>query len=106
MERTVRVRRRATADLVEIARFIAETVSLASAIRWRHRIDEVINSLAQDADRWPEADDATDLGDKLRCRLFGRRRHVYRILFVIDGQTVNVLRVRHAARDYVTEDDL
>ena len=106
MVRTVRIRRRATADLVEIARFIAETVSLSSAVRWRRRIDEVINSLAQDADLWPEADDPAGLGSKLRCRLFGRRRHVYRILFVIVGQTVSVLRVRHAAQDSLTDDDL
>jgi plasmid stabilization system protein ParE len=46
------------------------------------------------------------LSRDLRCRPFGRRRQVYRILFEIDGQTVNVLRVLHAAQDCASEDDL
>jgi len=46
------------------------------------------------------------LGFDLRMLLYGRGRHVYRILFTIDGDTVNVLRVRHAAQDWLTEDEL
>lgn len=38
--------------------------------------------------------------------LFDRRRHVYRILFTIDGNTVNVLRIRHAAQDAIMQEDL
>jgi plasmid stabilization system protein ParE len=42
----------------------------------------------------------------LRELLYGRRRNVYRILFTIDGQTVNILRVRHAAQDRLTPEDV
>jgi plasmid stabilization system protein ParE len=35
-----------------------------------------------------------------------RWRHVYRILFAFDGQTVTVLRVRHAAQDCLTDEDV
>ncbi len=38
--------------------------------------------------------------------LYGRRRSAYRILFTIDGQTVNVLRVRHAAQDRLKPGDV
>jgi len=41
----------------------------------------------------------------LRELLYGRRRNVYRILFTIDGQTVNVLRVRHSAQNRLTPGD-
>ena len=77
-----------------------------SAARWNARIVSAIAALAEDADRHPEADEATDLGLDLRCKLFDRRPHVYRILFTIDGKSVNVLRVRHTAEDQVRDDDL
>jgi plasmid stabilization system protein ParE len=93
------MRPRAAADVIRFAGTIARTVSVRSATNWRHRIDIVIRALATDADQWPEADEAGDLGIDLRCRLFGRRRHVYRILFTIDGDTVHVHRVIHAAQD-------
>lgn len=75
------------------------------AARWHARIGATINSLASDADVWPEADEAADLGVNLRCRLFGRGRHVYRVLFTIDGDTVNVHRVRHVAQDRLQPGD-
>jgi len=104
--RTVSVQRRATADQVAVVRSIARHISLAAAVRWRQQIETVINALATDADQWSEADEATDLGIDLRCKLFGRRRHVYRVLFTIDGETVNVHRVLHAAQDRLTAHDI
>lgn len=104
--RAVSVRPRAVADLAATALRIGRMISPATAIRWRHRMETAIRALADDADQWPEADEAVELGLDLRCRLAGRRPHIYRILFTISGQTVHVLRVRHAAQDYLTEDDL
>jgi plasmid stabilization system protein ParE len=65
-----------------------------------------VRSLARNAERYPLADEAADLGMDLRELLYGRRRNVYRILFTIEGQTVNVLRVRHAAQDRLVADDI
>ena len=106
--RMVRVRPRASADLVAIAVGIARTTSLTAAVRWRQRIAGVIRALADDADQWPEADEAADLGIDLRYRQFGRGRHTLRVLFTVDDstQTVNVLRVRHAAQDRLSADDV
>ena len=42
----------------------------------------------------------------MKCRLVGRRPHVYRILFQYDDATVEIVKIRHAAQDYLTEDDL
>ena len=52
------------------------------------------------------ADEADRLGFDMRVLLYGRGRQVYRILYTIDGNTVNVLRVRHAAQDWLTSDDV
>ena len=70
------------------------------------RILKTIRSLANDADVWPEADEAARFGRNIRCRLFGRGRHVYRILFALDDATVKILRVRHASQDWHTEGEI
>ncbi len=74
--------------------------------RWLARIETAISKLADDAARWPEADEANLLGRDLRSCLVGRGRHVYRILFLIDADRVIVVQVRHAAQDSITEVDL
>jgi len=104
--RAIAVSLRATADIVRVAGMIARNVSVRSATIWRQRIEGVIRALAADADQWVEADEAADLGIDLRCRQFGRRPQVYRVLFTIDGDTVNVHAVRHAAQDRLRPGDI
>ena len=62
----------------------------------------IVENLETDPNRYPAANEAADLGVELRELLYRRRRNVYRVLFTIEGQTVNVLRVRHAAQDRLT----
>jgi hypothetical protein len=38
--------------------------------------------------------------------LYGRRRQVYRVLFTIEGESVFIHRVRHAAQDWLKEGDV
>ena len=77
-----------------------------SAARLHAGLLAAIRTLANNPDRCPLADEAADLGLDLRELLYGRRRNVYRVLFTIEGQTVNVLRVRHAAQDRLTPGDV
>ena len=58
-----------------------------------------IRTLTNNPDRCPLAEEAPDLGVDLREPLYGRRPTVYRVLFTVTGQTVNVLRIRHATQD-------
>ena len=97
---------RANADVEQVAAWQFRNVSQRAADRWLAGIERVIAALTDNADRYPEADEAADLGLDLRCKLHGRRPNIYRILFTIDGDTVNVLRVRHAAQDTLADDDL
>jgi len=106
MARQVNLQPGAYTDTREIARFIAHRVSPASAAHWHARISAAIGRLATNADQWPEADEAVAHGIDLRVMLNGKRPHVYRVLFTLDDQTVNVLRVRHAAQDQLTSDDI
>lgn len=106
MRRVVRIHRRANGDMTHFLRSIAHTVSRAAALRWQKQIEAMIRTLELDAEQWPLADEAIELQKDLRFRIFGRRRHVYRILFTIHRDTVIVHRVRHAVQDALTADDL
>ena len=106
MERTLDVRSKAREDIRRFHSFIARKVSHRSADEWYVGLILRFRRLAKDAEKWPEADEAGTLGLDLRMLLHGKKPHVYRIIFTIDGDTVNVLRIRHAAQDALTEDDL
>ena len=106
MARTLSFHPGAYTDLNGHVRFISRRASPAFATRWQSAIEATILRLAAEADRYPEAYEAADLGIDLREQLHGRRPHVYRILFTIDGDTVSILRIRHAAQDRLTDDDV
>ena len=55
---------------------------------------------------WPLADEASEVGFELRELLYRRYRYVYRILYRIDGDIVRIHRIRSAAQDRLTADDL
>ncbi len=85
---------------------MAWLVRVNRAARWRTGLLRVVKDLETGPNRCPAADEAADLGVDLRELLYGRRRNVYRIRFTIDGQTVHVLRVRHAAQDRLSTGDI
>ena len=96
----------AEADIRRNVRWMVQHVSDASAAKWHAAIYAAIAKLSHDPQRCPRAEEADDLGIDLRERLCGRWRQVFRILFTIDEETVIVHRVRHAAQDWITADDL
>ncbi len=99
--------RRADAEVRGNAAWLEATQGFRAAGRWRAGfVSAVIAALEADPHRYPEADEAADLGVELRELLHGRGRQVYRVLFTIDGNTVNVLRVRHATQDRLQPDDI
>lgn len=99
-------RAKADADLLRNSVWLARKKTIEFATRWLASIQTSISSLASNPDRYPEADEAQDLGMNLRFKMHGRRPHIYRILFIHDDTTVNVIRVLHAAQDRLTADDL
>lgn len=103
---TVALRPRARADITQAADWFAEKSRTAEA-SWRKRLLKAITELETDPRRYPQADEAAELGMDLRELLIGRRRGiVHRILFTIDGDVVTVHRVRHAAMDTLGEDEI
>lgn len=106
MAHTVDLRSKAYNDILRNAAWMARHISPQSAARWHAAIDAALQTLANDPGRCPQADEATELGIDLRVLMSGRRPHVFRILFTLDAATVTVHRVRHAAQDRLTDDDI
>ena len=98
--RSIEVLPKAQRDIRRNAAWLRQTFS------WNGDIVAAIHALMRHPDQHPEADEAADLGMPLRCKLHGRRPHVFRILFMVTDAAILVLRVLHAAQDRVIEDDL
>lgn len=97
----VKLAARAEAD-IDSALASLMKYSPRSAANWHAKLLAQIETLEKDPNRCALAEEANRLGLELRELLFGKKPHVYRILFVVDDTTVQVLHVRHAARDWLT----
>jgi plasmid stabilization system protein ParE len=103
---TVVLQQRAEADVRNQVAWLESTQGLRAADRWRTGfLTTVIAALEDDPNRYPQAAEAAHLGVDLRELLYGRRRQVFRVLFTINGETVNILRVRHATQDQLHPGD-
>ena len=80
--------------------------SVSAANRWFDQLMARIDTLETRPERCSLAAEADEVEVELRELLFGKRPAVYRILFVITGQTVSIVHIRHGARDKVTPKDL
>ena len=98
--------RRADNDIREAVHWMAENLSPRVARSWHTGLMNALDSLETNPDRCPLADEAGELGIELRELLYRRRRTAYRVVFTITGTAVNVIRVRHAAQDRLTDADI
>jgi plasmid stabilization system protein ParE len=93
----VQITARAERDSEEILSYL-EQHSRNGAARWHSGLTKATRSLEEQPERYGLAPEAADLGIDLRQVLFGNRRGIYRVLFTVEGSTVNVLHIRHASR--------
>jgi toxin ParE1/3/4 len=73
-----------------------------TGIRWFLALDDAISSLATFPERCPFPLETVRFPFEVRQLLYGRKPHVYRILFTIEGDKVNVLHIRHGRRKPVS----
>jgi len=105
MPYSVHITDRAVADVDAAVARIAQQAPQAAA-NWHARLVAKVQMLQDNPESYPLAEEALEMGIELREMLFGKRSGIWRILFAITGDKVNVLRVPHAARDRLTADDL
>ena len=72
-----------------------------AAARWYNRLEEAVYALQSHPGRCPAAPEAGESRRPLRHLLYGKKPHVYRVLYEIDErrQLVTVLAIRHGARE-------
>jgi plasmid stabilization system protein ParE len=66
---------------------------------WFLALEEAIASLANFPQRCPLAPENAEFPFEVRQLLYGRKPHVYRILFtLVESDTVYILHIRHGRR--------
>lgn len=106
MKYQVRVTLKAEADIEVVLAWFRDQDAVTAGSRWVAGLVRAIGTLENYPLRCGVADESADVGMEIRQLRFGKRLGAYRILFQVAGSTVHILRVRHAAQDEVTRDDL
>lgn len=74
-----------------------------AGLRWFRGLNEAIESLSTFPKRCAPAPENASVPFEMRQLLYGKRPHIYRILFTIDDDMVYVLRIRHGRRQRIGE---
>jgi plasmid stabilization system protein ParE len=69
-----------------------------TGLRWFLNLEQAIQSLSHFPERCSLAPENERFPFEVRQLLYGRRTHIYRILFTIEQDTVYVLHIRHGRR--------
>jgi toxin ParE1/3/4 len=95
MKYLVRLTGRALQDMEAIYNFVEGEAS-QQAFTWFNRLAKAIYTLERFPDRGPVITE----NKKLRHLLFGKKPHIYRIIYAVDerNHVVNVLHIRHGVR--------
>jgi len=98
---------RAARDL-EILYLRKNATDSHAAARWYNALEEAIYTLAKDPHRCPVAPEPQRAKRKLRHLLFGKKPHVYRVIYEVQEQQqrVWVLTIRHGARRRARTSDI
>ena len=91
---------KALVDAGEAYFWISEQ-SEGAALRWYEGLLKAFRSLEKNPLRCPLAPESAFFKEKIRQLIYGK----YRILFIVEGETVFVLRVRHTAREYLRPEE-
>lgn len=95
----------AVEDLRE-AYLIAAGRAPAAAGSWLQRFHAALQTLDQRPDRCPLAPESRKCGVELREFLFGKQPNVFRVVFLIDGGDVRILRIRRAQRRWLSRTEI
>ena len=93
------IQERAERDIAEAFAYI-DGQAPEAATRWYRQLKSEIQTLAEMPARCALAPESQKLGFEIRQLLFGKRSGIYRVIFRIDEEKieVHVLTVRHGAR--------
>ena len=84
----------AFAEIETAYRWMCDYLSADAANHWYYDLQDAIASLQQFPYRCSVAPEAAIIGQEIRQLWVGKRR-TYRILFVVEGDTIAILHIRH-----------
>jgi plasmid stabilization system protein ParE len=84
-------------------RWMCDNLNPEIANNWYYDLQDAIASLQEFPNRCPLLPEAEITGRKIRQLLVGKRR-TYRVLFVVEADTVAILHVRHSHQDTLEEE--
>ncbi|MGC2660889.1 MAG: type II toxin-antitoxin system RelE/ParE family toxin [Bryobacteraceae bacterium] len=90
---------RAEKDLDDILGWLLAQGAGETGLRWFEGLRKAVGTLTDLPQRCLLARENDSVPFEMRQLLYGRRPHVYRILFTIEGSTVSILRIRHGRRE-------
>jgi plasmid stabilization system protein ParE len=94
----VRFTAKAKYDLDKILEWLLSQDAGDNGLRWFRGLRDAIESLTDLPERCSLAPENAAFSFELRQLFYGSRKHRYRVLFTIEGQTVFVLHIRHGRR--------
>lgn len=98
----VHITHHARDDIDGALSWLGQHISPSQVELWLQQLYDTIDTLESYPLRCTTAPETADIGIEIRQLQFGNRRGVYRILFLIEGNHVHILRIRHAARKRLT----
>jgi plasmid stabilization system protein ParE len=98
MDFRVELSEQAQRDIAAIYDWLQSQQAGDAGERWFLALRAAVGSLTNLPSRCPLAPENRDSPVDVRHLLYGRRPHVYRILFAIEGDVVQVLHIRHGRR--------
>lgn len=98
MDFRVELSEQAQRDIAAIYDWLQSQQAGDAGERWFLALRAAVASLTSLPSRCPLAPENRDSPVDVRHLLYGRRPHVYRILFAIEGDVVQVLHIRHGRR--------
>ena len=99
MKYRVKYAQTARQDMRDISAWLTRRGSRAVALKWSRELRVKVTTLKEFPLRCPLAAESENFPVEIRELLDGGRPNTYRILFTVEGETVNILYVHHAARE-------
>jgi len=97
----VEISAQAERDAESILEWLLAEHAGRAGMDWFLALDDAFASLAEFPERCPVAPESARFPFEVRQLLYGRKPHLYRILFTIEADTVHVLHIRHGRRKAV-----
>ena len=97
----VEISKEAEHDATSILDWLISQHAGETGLRWLEGLEKTIASLANMPERCPLAPEDAEFPFEVRHLLYGRKPHIYRIVFTVDGETVYVLHIWHGRRRHI-----